>query len=341
MTRPEIDRLLALYSSGQITDDERDALFTAALEDQVLFEELFEEDELRTAFEDPAVRRAALALPVAPPEMRRSFWRTPWPAAFAALAACAVLAVVIVRRPAPEPQPQLTVANRPAPAVEEQKAKITELATKDQAPASVLRDRSQPVPPPPPPAAVAARTENDENELRAAAGQSQEKAESAVADAVVVAAAPAPAPARSKAVAAEAVAVQTMAFREAASPVTAILQVRDAEGQWRPVTPGASISRDTPLRVTVESTVAGRIAIRPAFTPPAPIQPGKALTFHLPVQEPGDRTLEISLVPGEPAAGKPSALGATSTLRQRDNTVVQAPAAPSGLPAAVIRFRID
>lgn len=270
MTRPEIDRLLALYSSGQISDDERDALFTAALQDQALFQELFEEDGLRTALEDPAIRRAALALPARQAPARQPFWRTPWPAAVAALAACAVLAVILVRRPEPAPPPRIAAASRP-PA----------------APAPAERKTAQPAPPPAP-VVIAKR------KAAPAAG--------AVAkDAAVVA------------TQAESVAVQTMAFREDSSPVTAVLQLRDADGQWRPAAPGATIARGTPLRVTVESKIAGRIAFTPAFTPAAPIQPDKPLIFHLPVQAPGDRVLQISLLPAEtPAAA-----------------------------AAVIRFRID
>lgn len=125
MTRAEIERLLALYSTGRIADADRDALYQAALDDPALFEELFEEDALREALADRAVRDAALAAPhrTASPSpwtgWLRSGWR--WPA-FAAVAATAVLAVVILRHPsAPRPSERTqTIAQAipPAPAAE-------------------------------------------------------------------------------------------------------------------------------------------------------------------------------------------------------------------------------
>lgn len=56
MRREEIDRLLARLSSGEITPEERAALYDTALEDQALFEELFAEEALAEALSDEQLR---------------------------------------------------------------------------------------------------------------------------------------------------------------------------------------------------------------------------------------------------------------------------------------------
>ena len=62
MRREEIDRLLARLSSGEITPEERAALYDAALEDQALFEELFAEEALAEALSDEQLRDEFLIL---------------------------------------------------------------------------------------------------------------------------------------------------------------------------------------------------------------------------------------------------------------------------------------
>ncbi|MDX2153871.1 MAG: hypothetical protein SFV54_24230 [Bryobacteraceae bacterium] len=109
------DRLLAGYATGSLTDEERKALFAAALEDQELFNALGEEDALRDLLAQPGVKQRLMAAmeeeaaeaqrvllaklpapPSSPPPApeRQSWWRQwMWPAA--ALAAAAVVGVAV------------------------------------------------------------------------------------------------------------------------------------------------------------------------------------------------------------------------------------------------------
>ena len=56
MSREEIEKLLGGYATGTLTGEERDALFAAALEDQVLFDLLAREEPLRELLEDPLAK---------------------------------------------------------------------------------------------------------------------------------------------------------------------------------------------------------------------------------------------------------------------------------------------
>ncbi len=56
MEREQLDRLLAEYATGGLSEEEKKQLFTAALSDQELFDQLMAEDELREAIELPGAR---------------------------------------------------------------------------------------------------------------------------------------------------------------------------------------------------------------------------------------------------------------------------------------------
>ena len=56
MEREQLDRLLAEYATGGLSEEERKTLFAAALQDQELFDQLMEEDALREAIELPGAR---------------------------------------------------------------------------------------------------------------------------------------------------------------------------------------------------------------------------------------------------------------------------------------------
>ncbi|MFN0104840.1 MAG: hypothetical protein ACKV2U_22500 [Bryobacteraceae bacterium] len=56
MEREQLDRLLAEYATGGLSDGDKKKLFAAALADQDLFEQLMEEDALREAIEMPGAR---------------------------------------------------------------------------------------------------------------------------------------------------------------------------------------------------------------------------------------------------------------------------------------------
>ena len=57
----ELERLTARYASGDLTADEREKLFAAALEDQVLFEALAHEDAVRDVLGMPGAKERVIA----------------------------------------------------------------------------------------------------------------------------------------------------------------------------------------------------------------------------------------------------------------------------------------
>ncbi|MBX5496974.1 MAG: hypothetical protein IRZ15_16685, partial [Bryobacteraceae bacterium] len=60
MKRELAEKLLGGYAAGNLTEEERALLFSAALENQQLFDALAEEEALREVLADPAVRRQLL-----------------------------------------------------------------------------------------------------------------------------------------------------------------------------------------------------------------------------------------------------------------------------------------
>ena len=121
MKRDEIGKLLGGYATGTLTDQEREVLFAAALEDQSLFDALANEEALRALLEDPAARQRLLGVLG---EGRLSTADRAWawlrqPAVWAlagGLAAAVVVAVVILRPvggPVAEKQMVARVENAP------------------------------------------------------------------------------------------------------------------------------------------------------------------------------------------------------------------------------------
>jgi hypothetical protein len=111
MNPADIRKLLGGYAAGILTEEERRALFEAALTDQDLFNELAREQALKEVLEDPGARRqlrAALEEKPAFVDRLRAWMGRPvaWVAA-GSLAVAALLVVVVVRRAeaplAPEP----------------------------------------------------------------------------------------------------------------------------------------------------------------------------------------------------------------------------------------------
>jgi len=176
MSREEIEKLLGGYATGTLTGEERDALFAAALEDQVLFDLLAREEPLRELLEDPVAKarlRRALEESAVP-------WYRAWlrPALLGALVTgMAVVAVVVERQaarrpgvailaraprpvlpvPVPSPLPQALEKRevpQPGRPVEAKPADLQAVPT------SVAPDRPSSVPAPPsaPPAAVAGQS---------------------------------------------------------------------------------------------------------------------------------------------------------------------------------------
>jgi hypothetical protein len=122
MRREDIEKLLGGYATGTLTEEERRALFEAALSDQALFEALAGEEALKELLEDPSCRRQVeQALEERPRGLvaRLAGWmRRPQAWALAGtLAATTVLAVVVIRVYSPRPELELAQQQAPAAAV--------------------------------------------------------------------------------------------------------------------------------------------------------------------------------------------------------------------------------
>ncbi len=120
MNREEIQKLLGGYATGTLTPEEQQALFTAALDDQELFDALGREQALRDLLRDPSAKAQLLAVLDAPTAERGGFlaWlRRPMVAGLA-VAGVAAIAMVSVW--------QATRGTRPAAEVMVAELKIPE-----------------------------------------------------------------------------------------------------------------------------------------------------------------------------------------------------------------------
>ena len=115
----QLERLLSGYAAGTLSDEERRALFEAALENQAVFDALAREESLKELLDDPDARQALLdALgQVEPSRRQRMLWWMARPRVWAAAGCTAalVLAVALLMSQRPEP-PRQMAARREAPA---------------------------------------------------------------------------------------------------------------------------------------------------------------------------------------------------------------------------------
>lgn len=130
MRREDIEKLLGGYATGTLTEEERRALFEAALSDQALFEALAGEEALKELLEDPSRRRqveqALLERPRGLVARLAGWMRRPQAWALAGtLAATTVLAVVVIRVHSPKPEFELARQQAPAAATPALPAPVT------------------------------------------------------------------------------------------------------------------------------------------------------------------------------------------------------------------------
>jgi len=155
VTQDEIHKLLGGYAADELTEEERGALFQAALEDQELFNALQNEDALKELLADPVTRgqlRAALSA-----KPRAFHWRR-WMVGVAVPAAIALAAVVMMNRAhAPKLVAMKEAAKETVP------EKVAALPPPAPAPKKQAASKARPVTPAPPaappPSETAARLE--------------------------------------------------------------------------------------------------------------------------------------------------------------------------------------
>jgi len=142
MTNDDIKKLLGGYATNTLTEEERKALFEAALEDQELFDALQQDQPLKELLASPVTRaQVAQALDHSSTKPRAwwSHWWT-WGGAAGALAA-GVFVVVMMRSNAPQVNQQIAsveTASQPNPAAS-----------------------AEPAAPPPPPQSAPRRRDED------------------------------------------------------------------------------------------------------------------------------------------------------------------------------------
>lgn len=154
----DIEKLLGGYATNTLTEEERRALFDAALNDQEVFDALGREQPLRDLFDDPASRREMLE--ALQPRRRALFG---WLGAAAAVCAAAVVAAVVWTGRGSIPEAQIQPA---VPKQAESRRAAEKIAIAPAAPLAKKPRRAKQVAPFPAPLA----TSHAELESRAAPG---------------------------------------------------------------------------------------------------------------------------------------------------------------------------
>jgi hypothetical protein len=118
VTPEEARKLIGGYATGNLADEERKALFAAALSEQELFDQLVKEQALKELLDDPQSRQRLLD-ELRPSKQRMSegigLWR--WSAAGSLVLATVMIALLMMRVPSrPSAAPVLTAARQAAPA---------------------------------------------------------------------------------------------------------------------------------------------------------------------------------------------------------------------------------
>jgi hypothetical protein len=118
VTPEDARKLIGGYATGNLADEERKALFEAALSEQELFDELVKEQALKDLLDDPHAREHLLdQLRRSPGRVSSSIAAWRWAAAGSLALATVMIAVVMIRMAdKPQAAPVFTATRLPAPA---------------------------------------------------------------------------------------------------------------------------------------------------------------------------------------------------------------------------------
>jgi hypothetical protein len=333
MTRDEREQLLARYTTGELTPLERERLFSEALLDQSLFEELFEEDALGEALADPALRRHVLNAAPSPAPAWPIRWR--W-TVLAGLAASLFLAVFLIQRQiTPSSRPELLASARPPVArdIEPLRSPAPESLELSSSPAPILTLK-RPAPPPAtaalsaptgPPEMVELAGTNAAQPRAAAAGRSETAA--TAADSTFAYAAETRALPQFPAPAAD-MAAKSLA---APPPFHATPQVADPDGRWRPLLQDEPAPVGTRLRVLITASLPVTVSIAGHS---ALVLPGQPRPFTLPALAAGEHDIRLQWAP----AGQ---MPTTGTDGPRPRMLSGAPSASPAPAAYSFRLRVE
>src|SRR5947209_20584861 len=109
----DVRKLLGGYATGTLSEDERNQLYSAALQDEELFEALADEQVLKDLLDNSAARAELLRATEARP--KRAIWK--WLAPVGALSVAAVLAVVGYSLLSNKPQDKFAATRMSIPAM--------------------------------------------------------------------------------------------------------------------------------------------------------------------------------------------------------------------------------
>lgn len=332
MTREEREQLLARYTTGELTPLERERLFTEAMNDQELFEHLFEDDALEEALSDPAVRRHIMNTAPAPAPAWPLRWR--WPV-LAGLAASLVLAVFLIQRQiTPSSDPELLASARPPVArdIEPLRSPAPDSLDLSSSPAVAHE-----APPPAPtgfsaPAAPPEKTEFAEN----AALQAKAVTTGRLATAETVAESTAERAGEVRALRQAAAAAAELGTQSLpAAPFHAVAEFAAPDGRWRTLLPDQPAPAGRPLRILVTAAAPVTIALSGE---PTLVLPGQPRPFALPALDSGEHEIRLHWSPGmnPPPAGR-FADGAAPRPRLLSVT----PGAPTASAVHILRLRVE
>lgn len=154
MKPEEAEKLLGGYATGSLTDEEREVLFAAAIDDQKLFDSLADEEALRELLADNAYRQELIAaLAETRPTLSgriAAWWQRPASLAWAGGAAAVLLAAVVVYRigapPAETDIAMVTKQETAAPVVKENEeaGTITQSVSEGEAEAPSRQSKPEP-----------------------------------------------------------------------------------------------------------------------------------------------------------------------------------------------------
>ena len=329
MNREEIRKQLGGYATNTLTDNERSALFEAALEDQDLFNALQDEQALKDLLSDPASRQAvrqALERPAA--QARGAWWsrrwwsrRWVWGGAMVAVTATVFVVAVVHRRPA-EPIRRVEIASVQEPANQAPANPEPAQAPLDQETEKAVKKAPQAKPPRELPIngrsldliPLVPQGANVETAPLTAQAQAESSNQADSSNQVTVRAAPQALGAVSAGVPATMGSLRPPVLQAPQAPLRYSLLKRDPQGSYNTVAPGTELQPGDTVRVNVTPAASGYLSLEKQmpsgeWTRVSPESPQGLLvaantTYTIPdsgiVVEDVAQKFRISLAPGEP-----------------------------------------
>lgn len=347
MKREDIEKLLGGYATGTLNEEERKALFEAAVEDQALFDSLANETALKELLDDPQARELLLqSLPARRKPLIRRFPAWSWAAAGAA-AATVVIAVVELRAPAPP----IPVQGQPAASyrIPPPAASSRELRDADQviAPARRLKQKAEPqemlarkvisletVPAPPKPAPASAPVDVSASNavtMAPAAGAIGSGALSGARELFYATPKGKPQSQTGRKAAVAAVKLDALSAQPAAARCAILRQQPD--GTFTEVDPGTIFNAGDRVRLSIETNSPGSLLVEDGDTEVANLAVAPRVKYAIPSEgaidltgASGKRTLKVVFAMSE---GTPPAAGASPLVESRDGAMYIAEPQPA------------